>query len=313
MKLKSLLVVVDPTQPTPRLLAKVWRLADALRPRIEFFVCDTEESATDPAPGRWTGMSGVGDRREQLRQRRLASLEALAAPFREMGHKVSVDATWAAPLNEGIVRHVLKTNPDLVIKESHSHVPAPRGFATDGDCLLVRDCPAPLLLVKSEYWSKRPRIAAAVDPCRPAERDPKLDHAILDASSTLTTFLGGEREVFHVFEGPAHLPLEKVTREATLASHEKARVAMRALLGKEPGVAHLHYLEGDPASKIPEHVAAGGFDVLVMGSVARSRPMESHVGGAAARALEAVKCDVLVIKPDGFVSPMLTTAVTCVV
>jgi universal stress protein E len=308
MKFDSLLVIVDPTQAVPRLLGKVIRLARAFRPRIELFVCDTEESSAGLLPERPAGTAGLAEQREQLRQKRLASLELLAAPVRELGHTVSANAIWHAPLHEGIVRHVLQTKPDLVIKESRTHLPMEREFTTHTDWLLVRDCPAPLLLVKRDHWPDHLRLTAAVDPCRPAERPESLDYAILDASGTLARGLGAQREVFHVFEGPAHLPDETVTREATMQAHARAREAMRKLLAGQTGLKHLHYLEGDPVSLVPQHVESGAFDILVMGAASRSRPTDPFVGGTAARVLEAVSCDVLVVKPDGFISPMLTTA-----
>jgi universal stress protein E len=308
MKFDSMLVVIDPAQAVPRLLGKVIRLAHAFHPRIELFVCDTDESSAELIPERSAGMTGLAEQRERLRQKRLASLEVLAAPLRESGHTVSANAIWHAPLHEGIVRHVLQTQPDLVVKESHTHLPMAREFTTHTDWLLVRDCPAPLLLVKRDHWPEHPRLTAAVDPCRPAERSESLDHAILDASGTFSWGLGAQREVFHVFEGPAHLPDETVTREATMLAHARAREAMRKLLAGQTGLKHLHYLEGDPVSLVPQHVESGAFDILVMGAVSRSRPTDPFVGGTAARVLEAVSCDVLVIKPDGFISPMLTTA-----
>lgn len=310
MKFKSMMVVIDPTESVPRLLGKVMQLANAFRPRIEFFVCDTEQSASEIASGRPVGVTAFAERRAELRQRRLASLEVLAAPLRALDLEVSVEATWHEPLHDGIVRHVLKTRPDLVIKQSHAHAPMPREFTMHTDWMLVRDCPAPLLLVKREHCPDRPRIAAAVDPCRPAERGTALDRAILDASAAWCRALGGEREVFHVFEGAAHLPDETATPEATAQSFARAREAMRTLLASEANVRHLHYLEGDPVTQIAAHVQSGAFDLLVMGAVSRPRPSDPRVGGTATHVVEAVDCDVLVIKPAGFVSPMLTTAGT---
>jgi nucleotide-binding universal stress UspA family protein len=46
-------------------------------------------------------------------------------------------------------------------------------------------------------------------------------------------------------------------------------------------------------------------DVLVVGAVARST---GGRGGTAAHILEHVDCDLLVLKPEGFVSPLLVTA-----
>jgi universal stress protein E len=48
-------------------------------------------------------------------------------------------------------------------------------------------------------------------------------------------------------------------------------------------------------------------DVLVMGAVARPRWVHSAASGTAAQVLGRIGCDLLVVKPPGFVSPLLVT------
>jgi hypothetical protein len=53
--------------------------------------------------------------------------------------------------------------------------------------------------------------------------------------------------------------------------------------------------------------AAHAPDILLIGAVARPRSIHANAGGTAARVLEAIAGDMLVLKPSGFVSPLLTT------
>ncbi|MAV26194.1 MAG: hypothetical protein CMQ05_08755 [Gammaproteobacteria bacterium] len=48
-------------------------------------------------------------------------------------------------------------------------------------------------------------------------------------------------------------------------------------------------------------------DVIVMGAVSRSRLSEALVGSTTERAVAYLDSDVMVVKPDGFVSPLKTS------
>jgi universal stress protein E len=64
---------------------------------------------------------------------------------------------------------------------------------------------------------------------------------------------------------------------------------------------------GDPCEGLLRLARVGTPDILVMGAAARPRSVHSPVGGTAARMLERMNCDLLVLKPPGFVSPLLVT------
>ena len=51
-------------------------------------------------------------------------------------------------------------------------------------------------------------------------------------------------------------------------------------------------------------VVAEGIDLVVMGSVGRSGLSGMLIGNTAERILRKLPCSVLVVKPDGFVSPV---------
>ena len=62
-------------------------------------------------------------------------------------------------------------------------------------------------------------------------------------------------------------------------------------------------LEGDPEEALPDFLEKEKVDLLIMGAVSRSRLDSALIGHTAERLLDSVSCDVLVIKPDGFVDP----------
>jgi universal stress protein E len=64
-------------------------------------------------------------------------------------------------------------------------------------------------------------------------------------------------------------------------------------------------LKGKPDAAIAKFVAKNDIDLLVMGSVARSGLPGLLVGNTAERIVNQVDCSVLVVKPDGWKTPVL--------
>ena len=64
-------------------------------------------------------------------------------------------------------------------------------------------------------------------------------------------------------------------------------------------------LQGYAEQLIPQQVEKTEADLLVIGSVARTGIQGFIMGNTAEEVLSNVKCDVLTLKPDGFVSPVL--------
>ena len=61
-----------------------------------------------------------------------------------------------------------------------------------------------------------------------------------------------------------------------------------------------HLVEGNPAKQIPRLAHALGADLVVMGALSRSGLQRVFIGNTAERVLGALKCDVLVVKPEKF-------------
>ena len=90
-------------------------------------------------------------------------------------------------------------------------------------------------------------------------------------------------------------------KPVTVASIERLarrhRVAARALLEG-----------GDPLEGLVRAAAQQRADLLVMGAVSRGGSGRSHIGGTAEAVIDAVGCDVLVVKPRGFKTSVTRTA-----
>ncbi|MDO9321311.1 MAG: universal stress protein, partial [Pseudomonas sp.] len=57
-------------------------------------------------------------------------------------------------------------------------------------------------------------------------------------------------------------------------------------------------LHGFAEQELPRYVREQGIDLLLMGAISRSHLASALIGSTAERVLEAVECDVLVLKPQ---------------
>jgi universal stress protein E len=235
-----------------------------------------------------------------------AALQALAAPLRGKGLKVSVKVAWDYPAFEAVVRETLRAKPDLVVAGSQRRAFGARLFLTNTDWQLIRLCPAPLLFVKKQRAYGKARVLAALDPlhARPAQ----LDRRILEAGSALAAAHDGRLDAVHAYEPlSVYTPIYGVgfapAFDPQLEEQQK-RAAQRALeratAGFELPASQLHMQTGGPAAVLPALARRLRTDVLVMGAVSRGALQRLLIGSTAERVLDLLPCDVLVIKPRGF-------------
>ncbi len=299
---RRILVVVDPTVHGQPALDKAVHIATRCGSSLELYLCDVEPQIAES----WAGGVRYEQYRELRRQRLLEELASLAQPLRARGMVVDVVCEWHAPLELGIGHHAIRSQPDLVVKETHRHQPLPRASVSYTDWNLVRQLPMPLLLVRNRPWSQAMLVAAAVDPCHPADRPVALDEAIVRDSRVLAGLLQGSLDVFHVLQMPPHLPGDQVPVAEVEAAHQHARSAVEMLA--RPAQVPPCFVEGLVPDGLARLADEHQPDVLVMGSVARPHSVHAAAGGTAARVLERVDCDLLVVKPPGFISPLLVTS-----
>ena len=300
-RLRNIMVVIDPTAHEQPALQKAVRIAARCNSRLELYVCDAQQEI----PESWAGGSRFEEYRELTRLRTLTELQHLAAPIKQQGLEVSLVCEWHALLEQGIGCHVIRTQPDLVVKETHRHAAMSRATLGRTDWSLIRQLPAPLLLTRAQGWKSPPRICAAVDPCHPADRPVALDAEIVEYSRVLADALEGSLDVCHVLQTPPHLPGDTVTHEQKAAAHARARSLVKELAWR--GAATTQFAEGAAAEGLKRLVQERKPDVLVMGASSRSRWTHAGPAGTAAQILESLECDLMVIKPPGFVSPLLVT------
>ncbi len=300
-KRQHILVVVDPAAARQPVLERAARLAPALGLDLRLFACLHES-----LPVRRLGRDEERQVRTTLLDHQLGYLRDLARGYPALA--IETQVVWDRPFHEAIIRETLRSEPRLVMKDTHYHTPLERVLYTPTDWQLIRDCPVPLWLVSERAWPGHPVICAFVDPVHEHDKPAELDHRILAEATVLAARLDGRVQAVHccqaVFPG-AGLPVaEQVAALAASIEHEHA--ARLAELGATHGLSAdaMQLRSGAAAELIPLVARESGASLAVLGAVARSRLQHAFIGSTAERVLERLPCDVLVIKPARFESPV---------
>lgn len=304
--LKTILVAIEFPQESRQVgLARAARLAQRLNARLTLVHC-----AFDPyaRPSHFT-TADLARRIEDSLATRRAGLERLARPLRRRGLKVAVRALWDYPPFEGIVREVLRSKPDLVVAETHSHVRGARLFLKNNDWQLIRLCPAPVLLVKKSSAYGKARVLAAIDPLHAHGRSLHLDERILEFAQAISAAHLGRLDVVHAYlplsnmiaagiSEPIVIPVDPQAERRHERDVKRAvdRVAGPLRLSQR----QVHVDIGPPETVISGLAKRLRADVVVMGAVSRRGLERIFVGNTAERILESLPCDVLVVKPARF-------------
>jgi universal stress protein E len=245
---------------------------------------------------------------KEWRERALKQLEKLAAPLRQGGIKVEVASQWDFPAYEAVIRQAQRNGAELIVAERHAKRHLLPSLLRFNDWELLRRSPVPVLLVKRRGTWQRPSVLAAIDPAHSFAKPAKLDAAIMAAADRLAGSLGGKLHIAHAWE---NAPLATVTQlsamapEMTLQIQRKVRRDRRAAFNREVGKAGLahakrHFVEGHPVDVILKLARRQRTAIVVMGAISRSGIQRLVLGNVAEQVLDALPCDVLVVKPARF-------------
>lgn len=243
------------------------------------------------------------------RAQRERVLKDFAEALEEKGIQTTVVVGTGEPYVT-IIQKVLQDGHDLVVKSMMRGDSGGRLFGSVAQRLL-RKCPCPVLLVKSDTPPPVTRIVAAVDPDPDNSFQASLNHNVIDAAICFPR--NGEKPVtvVHAWSmyGEAMLS-SRLSPEQLQARHnmaeENVRAALARLVGQtaEGAPAVVEVVRGEPEESIPAYVKREEADLLVIGTMARSGVAGFIVGNTAENILEHIQCSVLAVKPDGFVSPI---------
>lgn len=296
LELNRLMVVIDTDHETQFTLDRVAQLATVNEFKLRLISCDYSRYLLEGYY--FDGLQLPALREEYLRDRQQA-LDALAAPLLEQGMDVEVDAIWGHPPYQAIVHAAMQWQPDLLLHSTRRHSRLSRLFLSNEDWQLVRSCPCPLLLVKDKTWTEKPKMIAAVDPMHSHGKPLGLDHKIIQVTKALAGKLAGSVHVLHAF---SEHPLSGTYPIDAEKQHQQA---MDVLMQDFDLATDQVSLVSRPVEEaLPDLQSDLDADLVVMGAISRTFLSEAVIGNTAEKVLDYLASDVLIVKPDGFVTPI---------
>lgn len=315
-RMERILVVVDPNADDHPVVERAIDVAKQLGMGIDLFSCYYEPPLASEVAAAFIPYTDVC---EVTLHQQLDNLRDLARSYGEDNVDISIKAVWDSPLHEGIVREALRCTPRFVMKETHYHSAISRALFSNTDWQLIRQCPVPLWLVKSDGAFVDPTILAAVDPVNTADQDASLDALILSEALDISAQLGGNVHAVHVLDvapdiaaaGSSIVSLSSLNVDDIVhkASTEHTSALADLMSRFKLPAEQVHMKAGIATELLPYLAREWSARLVVMGAVDRSRLQHAILGSTAEKVLDHLPCDVLVIKPVGFVSSITLESV----
>jgi universal stress protein E len=312
--LKILLSVPDPQTVEPHVLAKAARFARALDAELELFHSVFDPNTVRAGRLRRVVQADVAARVKDARRH----LERAADSLRDQGIRAHTSVRWDYPAYAALARQVFRHTPDLLIAESTRRARAAPVTLTYADYRVLQTCPCPVLMIKTARPYRGSAIIAALDPPDAPGESPTLDEAILTAASVVSSALKAVLHACHAV--PAVLVPVAGTARVVAAEPERQTAHLEAARRKVHAITEdyalpdqrVHVTQGIAECSVVSFAKEARADIVVIGAVSRSPSKDILIGRTAERLLNALDCDVLVMKPPGYRSPVARQSIQSV-
>ncbi len=281
---QNMLVVIDPNQDDQPALRRAVYLHQRIGGKIKAFLPIYDfsyEMTTLLSPDERTAM------RQGVISQRTAWIREQAKYYLEAGVPIEIKVVW----------HNRPDRLEAVI-------------FTPTDWHLLRKCPSPVWMVKDQPWPEGGKALVAVNLASEEPYHNALNEKLVKETLQLAEQVN-HTEVHLVGAYPVtpiNIAIElpefdpSVYNDAIRGQHLLAMKALRQKFSIDEKVTHVE--KGLPEEVIPdlaEHLQAG---IVVLGTVGRTGLSAAFLGNTAEQVIDHLRCDLLVIKPDEYQTPV---------
>ena len=305
-KYQKILAVIDPTTEDQKALKRAIELASKTNATITAFL-----SIYDFSYEMTTMLSS--DEREAMRATlindRAQWLKEIIQGLATEGLTIDSNVIWHNRPFEPIIEQVLINGYDIVIKGTHQHDKLKSVIFTPTDWHILRKCPCPVLLVKEHSWPINGNIVASVNVGSDEEEHQSLNRKITEEAVNLSKLILANIHLVNSFPGtPVNIAIEipefnaSEYNDSMLRHHKKAMEEHAKQFSID--INHTHVEEGlpeDVIEKISEELDA---ELVILGTIGRTGLSAALIGNTAEHVIDRLNCDVLALKPNGYVSPL---------
>lgn len=308
-RFKNILVATSPGHLDPLTLRAAVDLADANDARL------TVMDVVAPLPA-WKKKMNVEGRVIDIEAAILHDREERLRHLIETtqgGPDVEVVETVGEPFIE-VIRRVLSDGHDLVMVGEPAPEKPDMPHLSSGVMHLLRKCPVPVWVMRSSRADSH-RILALIDPDPDDPVRDRLNDLIMELATSLARRPGWELHLGHAWtlEGEAalrsspYVGLPGAMVDVMVRDTEAIRLgqldvlAIRHVTESERSI---HMVAGAPGVVLPRLTDRLDVDLIVMGTVGRTGLSGLIMGNTAETILRSVRCSVLAVKPEGFISPV---------
>jgi len=308
IELNKLLVAADFSPPAQAALERAISLARIFP--AEITVCHVlqdirEAMAVMRREARWELVAGDINKYEQaLCEESESKLAELLRPWQDGSVKLRHETRIGAPYIQ-LTHAIQELGSDILFAGTRGMTGLKRLVLGSTAQRLLRNCPAPVWIVKAEQISPLKTILAAGDFSQASGEALKM-------AAGLASKVGAELHVLHVVDTAGvlqsaqqqgyleGLSAKQIDREA----HEHLQEFATGICGTQLAM-KLKVARGQPAKAIGSAAKSLQADLTVVSTVGRSGLPGVLIGNTAERIVDSLACDVLAVKPKSFISPIL--------
>jgi universal stress protein E len=223
--------------------------------------------------------------------------------------KITSKVVWHNRPFEAIINQVIEHRHDLVIKGTHQHDKFKSVVFTPTDWHIMRKCPSPVLLVKDHEWPQQGNILAAINVGSDEAEHLSLNNSISKQAKNIAQLITANVHLVNSYPGtPVNIAIEIPEFDATeynsaMQAHHKEAMNKHANSFDIP-LSNTYVEEGLPEAVIEQAALNVDAELVILGTVGRTGISAALIGNTAEHVIDQLNCDVLALKPDGYISPM---------
>ncbi|AYC32830.1 universal stress protein UspA [Pseudomonas cavernae] len=275
--IRSILVVMEADQPEGLALKRAKLISSVTQSHLHLLICDKKNDHS-------------------------VFLDSLSASLQQEGHSVSSQQAWHESLHQTIIAIQQAEGCGLVVKRHLPDSPVKKALLTPDDWKILRFCPCPVLMVKTDKPWAGGTILAAVDVGNADSEHRTLHASIISHAYEIAALAKADLHVIAAHPSPMLSAADPVFQlKETI--EERYREQCKSFQAEyELSDEQLHIEEGPADVLIPQTAHKLGAAVTVIGTVGRTGLSGALIGNTAEVVLDTLESDVLVLKPDDIIA-----------